>query len=142
MQIFKAIKALGESDSGIVSLDLRTSLESPTVPLSNAATFNFLFSGEPTASGEIISESNALSISTVYACIRLIAESISTLPVKVYSIDGQRKNEAVDHSYYYLLANQPNPEMSAGTFFETLAGASRSPAIVTPRSTATRREHR
>lgn len=123
MNFIKAIQALRESDSGIVSLDLRTSLESPSVPLSSATAFNFVFGGEPTAAGEFISESNALTISTVYACVRLIAESIGTFPVKVYDTSGNGKNVAQNHSFSHLLSSEPNPEMSASTFFESLAGS-------------------
>ncbi|SDE83441.1 phage portal protein [Terriglobus roseus] len=123
MNFRKMLEAFGDSESNITSLELRTSLESPSVPLSSAAAFNFVFSGDPTEAGEFIGESNALQIPTVYACVRLIAENIATFPVKVYSNAGIGKKEALDHSLSYLLSYAPNHEMTSSTFFEALAGS-------------------
>jgi HK97 family phage portal protein len=122
MQIRNALRTLVSSDADFTRLDLRTSLESPAVPLSAPAAFSMMFSGEPTVSGEIVSERTALEISTVYSCVRLIAESIAALPFKVMRSDDKGRTEALDHTLSYLLSTQPNPEMSASTFFETLVG--------------------
>jgi HK97 family phage portal protein len=81
-----------------------------------------IFGGEPTVSGEVITEANALTISTVYACVRLIAESVASIPMKVYETQSNGRREAPEHSLAYLLSTQPNDEMSAYSFFETMAG--------------------
>jgi HK97 family phage portal protein len=45
--------------------------------------------GTPTAAGEAVTTDKALRLSTVWACTRLLADSVSTLPLDVY-----RKGEA------------------------------------------------
>jgi HK97 family phage portal protein len=40
--------------------------------------------GRPTASGEAVTVDSALRLSTVWACVRLLADSVSTLPLHVY----------------------------------------------------------
>ena len=45
-----------------------------------------------TNSGTVITQEDSLKIGTVYACVRLIADSISTLPVDVFiRVDGDRR---------------------------------------------------
>jgi HK97 family phage portal protein len=40
--------------------------------------------GTPTAAGEAVTTDKALRLSTVWACVRLLADSVSTLPLDVY----------------------------------------------------------
>lgn len=60
-----------------------------------------------------------LRLSAVWACVRLIAETISTLPLNVYERkpDGTRAF-AGNHWLYELLHSQPNAKMTAQTFWE------------------------
>lgn len=58
---------------------------------------------------------NALKEATVFACIRILADSIGKLPVKVYQDNG-----TVDHYLTPLLKTRPNPWMSARDFFKAL----------------------
>jgi len=45
-----------------------------------------------TNSGTVVTQEDSLRIGTVYACVRLIADSISTLPVDTYiRVDGDRR---------------------------------------------------
>ena len=45
-----------------------------------------------TNSGTVVTQEDSLKIGTVYACVRLIADSISTLPVDTYiRVDGDRR---------------------------------------------------
>lgn len=64
----------------------------------------------------------ALQIATVWACIRLIAETISTLPMLVYrsGADGGR-TVAKDHSLYELLHDSPHFDFTAVEFWEGVA---------------------
>jgi HK97 family phage portal protein len=59
------------------------------------------------SSGVAINESNAMRISAVYACVRVIAETVAGLPVSVYkkTPDGR---ELVEHPLNRLLGVQPN----------------------------------
>jgi HK97 family phage portal protein len=97
-------------------------LEDPSIPLGSPAVWSWLSGGEPTASGEMVNEVTALQTISVYACVRVLAESIASLPCKLLERLKSGRSEAVDEDLYYLLTVQPNSEMSAFTFWETLIG--------------------
>ncbi len=68
---------------------------------------------EPSYSGKTVNEYTALNISTVWACIRVISESVATLPLHVMqTVDGM-KRVADQHPLDWILYREPNPEMSA-----------------------------
>lgn len=74
-----------------------------------------------TAAGIAIDESSALSIGVVYACVRIIAENVASLPLILYRrVAGGGKERATDHALYTLLHDAPNPEMTALEMRETL----------------------
>lgn len=98
------------------------SLNNPAVSLSSPAIWSWLLSGEPTAAGEEISHHTAMAIVTVYACVKVIAEAVASLPLKLYSKTPTGRLEATDNPLYDLLTVAPNAEMSAYTFWETLVG--------------------
>lgn len=66
----------------------------------------------------------ALQIATVWACIRLIAETISTLPLLVYreQPDGGRKVDKT-HPLYELLHDSPHYDFTAVEFWEGVAAS-------------------
>ena len=73
-------------------------------------------------SGERVDEKSAMQIATVYACVRLLAESVAQLPLHLYRYtdDGIGKEMAAEHPLYPLIPRQPNPEMSSFTWRETM----------------------
>lgn len=72
-------------------------------------------------SGKNVNEMTALQISAVFACIKILAESVACLPLHVYQTNEKgNKTLAKDHRVYYLLHDSPNPEMTAYSFKETL----------------------
>ena len=72
--------------------------------------------------GEQVDEKAAMQIPTVYACVRLLAESIAALPLHLYRVTDENgnKEKARDHPLYKILYRQPNPEMTSFVFWETL----------------------
>ena len=78
----------------------------------------FLFG--PTAAGKVVNERTAMQTTAVYACVRILAESIAGLPLHVYAYKGQGKERVPAHSLYFLLHDAPNPEMTSFVFRETL----------------------
>jgi HK97 family phage portal protein len=76
---------------------------------------------QETASGAKIDESNALTISAVWACVRILSEDIGSLPLHLYIRREKGKEKATNNPLYYLLHDRPNPEMTALSFRETLA---------------------
>jgi HK97 family phage portal protein len=63
--------------------------------------------GSATRSGAKVSEDTAFNVSTVNACINVLAQSIAMLPLKVYRTTATGADEARDHPLYPLLKRKP-----------------------------------
>ena len=74
------------------------------------------------AAGQTVNERTALQVTAVYACVRILAESIAGLPLHVYRYKDQGKEMVPSHPLYPLLHDEPNPEMTSFIFRETLMG--------------------
>jgi HK97 family phage portal protein len=96
-------------------------LENPLVPLSGSAMLA-AFGAIPSASGVYVSPANAMQIAAVYSCVRVIAETIGTLPVHVYRRLAEGSELVRDHPASILLDQGPNDEMTSVDLFETLTG--------------------
>lgn len=68
-----------------------------------------------------VNEDTALTISTVWACINLLTESIGCLPIMLYRKmpDGGRE-VATDHPVYALMHDRPNPDLTSTEFLSML----------------------
>lgn len=73
-----------------------------------------------TTSGKNVNEMTALQTTAVYACVRILAEAIASLPIHVYKHTDEGKEQDVNHQLYYLLHDEPNPDMTSFVFRETL----------------------
>jgi HK97 family phage portal protein len=82
-----------------------------------------LISGGPKA-GVSVNEKSALKITTVYACVRIISDTIASLPLHVYTRNDNTggKDRSYKHPLYKVLHHQPNDEMTAYTYWGTVAG--------------------
>lgn len=80
--------------------------------------FSYLFGR--TTSGKNVNEMTALQTTAVYACVRILAEAIASLPIHVYKYTDEGKEQDVNHQLYYLLHDEPNPDMTSFVFRETL----------------------
>jgi HK97 family phage portal protein len=69
-------------------------------------TLNNIF-GYQTKSGQAVNNTTALSIASVHACVRVIADGIAGLGLKLYKDDGQSRDQVVIH-YATALTNEPN----------------------------------
>jgi HK97 family phage portal protein len=107
---------------GLTELRSGNPLDNPAIPLNSPAVWNWFTGGEPTASGETVNETNALTLTTVYSCVTTIASNVASLPLKLMERTPGGHQEAIDNNLYYLLSVEPNPEMSKDTFIETLVG--------------------
>ena len=83
--------------------------EKTTDSVSSAATFYFGSS----ASGKSVTATTAIQMSTVYACVRVIAETIASLPLHVYQNQGEGSVKAPEHPLYRILHDEPNTEMTS-----------------------------
>ena len=83
-------------------------------------TYSFFFGAS--SSGKSVNEKTALQTTAVYACVRILAETIALLPLHTYRTSPNGKEKAATHPLYYLLHSEPNPEMTSFVFRETLMG--------------------
>ncbi len=72
------------------------------------------------SSGKVVNERTAMQTTAVYSCVRILAEAVASLPVHLYRYAGRGKERVYDHPLYYLLHDEPNPEMTSFVFRETL----------------------
>ncbi|HEY9059215.1 MAG TPA: phage portal protein [Pseudobacteroides sp.] len=80
--------------------------------------YSFFFGS--TSSGKAVNERTAMQTTAVYACVRILAETLASLPLHTYKYTDRGKDKAIDHQLYYLLHDEPNPEMTSFVFRETL----------------------
>ena len=90
--------------------------DKPKDQVSGAPVFYFGTSG----SGKAVTAQTAIQLSTVYACVRVIAETVASLPFGVYEAkeDGNRK--ATDHPLHRLIHDEPNSEMTSFVMREVM----------------------
>ena len=80
--------------------------------------FRYLFG--PSTSGKMVNEFTAMQTTAVYACVRILAETLAALPLQLYRYTPGGKERVYDHPLYHLLHDEPNPEMTSFIFRETL----------------------
>lgn len=73
------------------------------------------FDAYTSSGGAIVSPESALKLSAVWACVKLRAETISTLPLHLYD---ENKQIAKDHNLYRILHDSPNADMCASEFWQ------------------------
>lgn len=81
--------------------------------------YSFFFGG--TTSGKPVNEYTAMQMTAVYSCVRILAEAVAGLPLHLYKYNASGgKEKALSHPLYFVLHDEPNPEMSSFVFRETL----------------------
>ena len=90
-------------------------------PTNSTAGSSYRFFMGNSTSGKRVNERTAMQMTAVYACVRILAESVAGLPLHLYRYtDSGGKEKAIDHPLYFLLHDEPNPEMTSFVFRETL----------------------
>lgn len=104
--LFKAISKAATSPSAL-SLKPGAVLLSEMLPASGGA--------------GAVTVDKALRVSTVWACVRLIAETIATLPLAIYRRDSDG-GRSVDRGnpLHDIISNSPNASMTAVNFWEAV----------------------
>lgn len=94
------------------------SRDKPTNRTTGSA-YSFFLGG--TTSGKPVTERTAMQMTAVYSCVRILAEAVAGLPLHLYEYtDNGGKEKAVKNPLYFLLHDEPNPEMTSFVFRETL----------------------
>lgn len=78
------------------------------------------FGARPTATGVLVSETSAMRMTAVYACVRILAETVASLPLVVYRRQERGKVRDPSHPLYRVLHDQANDEMTAMQLREAL----------------------
>lgn len=74
-------------------------------------------------SGVSVSEQSMLTLSAVWACARLISETIATLPLSMYERTSSGRRVATQHPLHMVIHTQPNPETTAAVHWEACVAA-------------------
>ena len=85
--------------------------DKPQDSVSAAPTFYFDTSG----SGKPVNANTAIQLSTVYACVRVISETVASLPLGVYEAKDDGNRKATEH----IIAGM-HPLSSRGRVFRRL----------------------
>lgn len=71
------------------------------------------FGGYGTATGKNVTESAAMSVTTVWACVRLLAETMGAMPSAIFREEKSGNSVKVDdHPLHEILIEQPNSDMN------------------------------
>lgn len=60
-----------------------------------------------------VTPNTALQLATVYACVRVLAESVAMLPLILYERTASTRNPATDHPLFPILHSLWNPEITS-----------------------------
>lgn len=79
----------------------------------------FYFGGSD--AGKAVVPETSIRVPVVYACVRVIAETIASLPLGVYeNVSATGTEKALSHPLYRILHDEPNSEMTSYQFREAL----------------------
>lgn len=89
--------------------------------LNDREIIDMLTAGSRSASGQSVTVASAMTSTVVYACVRVIAETMASLPLKLYR-RGERRTEATNHPLYTVLHDRANGNQTAFEYREMLFG--------------------
>ncbi len=99
-------------------LDSLIRARQPPVPLPAPSYSNFDLLA-PSDSAVTVSHGSALQIAAVYACIRLLSETLAQLPLVIRRRTPDGSEPATDHPLWPILHDQPNKRMTSFTWRST-----------------------
>ena len=86
-----------------------------------AGTSKYLGGSTTSLSGVTVNEGTQFKIATAFSAIRLISETVGTLPLRLYRKTSKGREPAKDHPLYRLVSEQPNDYMTAPEWKEAMA---------------------
>lgn len=86
------------------------------------AAFVEVYGSRESRSGQNVTAATALEVSTVLGVVRVLADGIAQVPLKLYRErpDGKGSDPATDHPLYDVLSKRPNPWQTSFGFRETM----------------------
>lgn len=74
--------------------------------------------GNPSATGKTVSDETAMRVTVVWACNKILSESVGMLPWAIYERGKDGNATKVDHPLAEVLVAQPNSDMTSQEFRE------------------------
>lgn len=99
---------------------LRLALKGADLSLLEPQGWTFLTGGDTWAKVNVNADTQ-LKIAAAFSAIRLIAETVGTLPLHLYRKTKDGRERATNHELYDLVHSQPNPYMTAIEWKESMA---------------------
>lgn len=102
-------------------VERRHNIEDPRTSLSAGiqAIIDF-YGGGPSQSGQRVTPMTAMQLPVVYACVRVLAESVASIPLVVYRRTGKGKERATEHPVYRVLHDRANADQPSFAWRETI----------------------
>lgn len=92
------------------------------VKLTEGSFWSAWYGGE-TYTDKVVTPNTALHVAAAWACIRLLSETVGTLPISVYRREANGTKVAIrDHWLYSLVHDDPNADQTAPEFWEASTG--------------------
>jgi HK97 family phage portal protein len=82
--------------------------------------FREVYGGPPSMTGETVTWKTALEVSTVLACVRVLADGVCQVPCRVYGEAAGRRVVAAEHPVNGLVSMAPNGWQTSYEFWETM----------------------
>lgn len=111
------MKKITEKKPGKIKSALLNFLGVP-IDLFNTAFWSEM--GGDKVAGQQVNETTSLKLSAVWACVRLISETISTLPLQIYERLPDGRRVAAGHALYDIVHTSPNADSTAAVFWEAM----------------------
>lgn len=89
----------------------------------NDSTFWSEWSSSSSNAGQTVTPTSAMKLSAVWACVRLISETISTLPLNLMERTPSGPRVAQNHPLQVPLHVRPNPDTTAAVHWEATVAA-------------------
>ena len=74
-------------------------------------------------SGVALTSKSVMQLDAVWSCVRLISETIATLPLSMYERTSTGKRYASQHPLHFVIHDQPNIDATAAVFWEAMIAA-------------------
>jgi HK97 family phage portal protein len=79
--------------------------------------------GRTSTSGVTVSVTTMMQLDAVWSCVRLISETLATLPLNMMERTSAGKRVASQHHLQFLIHDQPNADATATVFWEAVVAA-------------------
>lgn len=73
--------------------------------------------------GAFVTPRTVMQLDAVWSCVRLISETIATLPLSMYERTPGGKRIAIEHPLHFVIHDQPNVDSTAAVFWEAMVAA-------------------